>query len=171
MTDNEISPKMDCHGPANVGKLVAEQPSDTNDDRPNITNGLAQLSEAAEAVQRMRSEKEDGGGQVFRHTGACLMGLVDQSGGEIDRLMDDNLSKYSLSKPHYQTRSVTTKAKLVQIDSAEIRKTKEDYEEAQRRYYALSSPTTSDISLIDLPTDEEDERRLQAPMLPGNERI
>src|SRR6266516_1664965 len=68
MTDNQISPKMDCHGPANVGKLVADQPSDTNDDRPNITHGLAQLSEAAEAVQKMRSEKEDGGGQVFRHT-------------------------------------------------------------------------------------------------------
>src|SRR6266516_2876447 len=123
MTDNQISPKMDCHGPANVGKLVADKPSDTNDDRPNITNGLAQLSEAAEVVQRMRSEKEDGGGQVFRHTGARLMGLVDQDGGEndgeIDRLMEDNLSKYSLSKQHYQTRYVTTKAKLMQIDSAE----------------------------------------------------
>ena len=68
MADSQISPKMDCHGPAPVVKLVADQPSDTNDDRPNITNGLAQLSEAAEAVQRMRSEKEDGGGQVFRHS-------------------------------------------------------------------------------------------------------
>src|SRR6266516_4223311 len=177
MTDNQISPKMDCHGPANVGKLVAEQPSDTNDDRPNITNGLAQLSEAAEAVQRMRSEKEDGGGQVFRHTGARLMGLVDQSGGEIDRLMDDNLSKYSLSKPPYQTRSVTTKAKLLQtqttthLDNAARIKAKEDLEEAQKRYDALSSPTTPDISLVDVPNDGEEERQLQAHTLPDNERI
>src|SRR6266516_7030940 len=112
MTDNQISPKMDCHGPAPVVKLVADHPTDTDDPNPNR---LAQLSEAAEAVERMHSEKD--GGQDFRHTGARLMGLVNQDGGEIDRLMDDNLSKYSLSTPRYQTRSVTTKAKLMQIDS------------------------------------------------------
>src|SRR6266516_3786925 len=62
MTDNQISPKMDCHGPAPVVKLVADHPTDTDDPNPNR---LAQLSEAAEAVERMHSEKD--GGQDFRH--------------------------------------------------------------------------------------------------------
>ena len=61
MTDNQISPKMDCHGPAPVVELVADH--STDDRHPN---GLAQLSEAAEAVERMHSEKD--GGQDFRHT-------------------------------------------------------------------------------------------------------
>src|SRR6266516_2313240 len=164
--DNQVSTDPDCHAPAHIVELVAE-----NDGRVPSSD-LSRLAEAAEAVERMHLAKD---AHDFRHIGARVVGLDKQDGGKngdaIDRLMDDNLSKYSISKPPYQTRSVTAKAKISQthvdtpLDIAARRKAKEDLIEAQKRYDALTSPATPDISLIDVPTDCEDEHHLHEPLL------
>jgi len=163
-----VSPNKDCHGPTTQVKLVAELSTPDDGD----LSGLARLTEAAEAVERMHSERDipTDGGVDFRHNGARREGLLNQDGSEIDRMMDDNLSRYSNDKEQHQTRSVTAKIKLAEMQAAvqkehDLRlKAKFELEEAQKRYDLLSLVASPDVSLIDCPANSMDKQPLPAPI-------